>query len=312
MSEMRRKGVPKKACGKGAPSSMMPATHFDPMNPRLLPTVLLASLCLVPARADEALKRSLVLHASFDKGLDADFSKGDPAAVVKTSAGLVPVPENDEVVLVAEGGRFGGALHFPKKGATRPSYRGEGVLGYNDKDWSATVSLWLRLTPDEDLEPGYCDPIQIVGDDTKKGFIFLEWSKDHSPRYFRYAIRPLIELWDPEGLGWEVVPEEKRPMVQLKTAPFSRDRWTHAVFTLERINAGKGTSAGTLYLDGKKQGRIENFDLTFGWDPAAVLLVLGAAYVGHIDDLAAFDRALTEEEVAKLYALENGVADLRP
>src|SRR5690606_35965879 len=122
----------------------------------------------------------------------------------------------------------------------------------------------------------------------------------------------LIELWDPEGLGWEVVPEEKRLMVQLKTAPFSRDRWTHAVFTLERINAGKGTSAGTLYLDGKKQGRIENFDLTFGWDPAAVLLVLGAAYVGHIDDVAAFDRALDEGQVAKLHALENGIADLKP
>lgn len=283
-----------------------------PMNARFLPAALVASLCLSSALADEALKRSLVLHASFDKGLDADFSKGDPAAVVKTSAGLVPVPENDEVVLVPEGGRFGGALHFPKKGTTRPSYRGEGVLGYNDKDWSATVSLWLRLNPDEDLEPGYCDPIQIVGDDTKKGFVFLEWSKDHSPRYFRYAIRPLIELWDPEGLGWEVVPKETRPVVELKAAPFSRDRWTHAVFTLERINAGKGTSAGTLYLDGKKQGRIENFDLTFGWDPAAVLLVLGAAYVGHIDDLAAFDRALTEEEVTKLHALENGVADLRP
>ncbi len=282
------------------------------MNARLLPAVLLASLCLPLASADEALKRSLVLHASFDKGLDADFSKGDPAAVVRSSAGLVPVPENDEAVLVAEGGRFGGALHFPKKGTTRPSYRGEGVLGYNDKDWSATVSLWLRLTPDEDLEPGYCDPIQIVGDDTKKGFVFLEWSKDHSPRYFRYAIRPLIELWDPEGLGWEVVPKETRPVVELKAAPFSRDRWTHAVFTLERINAGKGTSAGTLYLDGKKQGRIENFDLVFGWDPSAVLIVLGAAYVGHIDDLAAFDRALTEEEVATLHALENGVADLRP
>lgn len=282
------------------------------MKAHLLPAVLLASLCLPLASADEALKRSLVLHASFDKGLDADFSKGDPAAVVRSSAGLVPVPENDEAVLVAEGGRFGGALHFPKKGTTRPSYRGEGVLGYNDKDWSATVSLWLRLTPDEDLEPGYCDPIQIVGDDTKKGFVFLEWSKDHSPRYFRYAIRPLIELWDPEGLGWEFVPKETRPVVELKTAPFSRDRWTHAVFTLERINAGKGTSAGTLYLDGKKQGRIENFDLTFRWDPSAVLIVLGAAYVGHIDDLAAFDRALTEEEVATLHALENGVADLRP
>jgi len=276
----------------------------------LLPSA--AFIFSLPLAADESLGKSLVFHASFDKGFDADFSRGDAACYLKSSTGLVPCVENEEVKLVPGGGRFGGALHFVKKGATRPGYRGEGMLGYNGKDWSATVSLWLRLTPDEDLEPGYCDPIQIVGDDTKKGFIFLEWSKDHSPRYFRYAIRPRIELWDPEGLGWEVVPEPKRPMVQLKSAPFSRDRWTHAVFTLDRINAGREANSGVLYLDGKKQGEIRGFDLTFGWDPAAVMLVLGAAYVGHLDDLSVFDRALGDEEVAILHALGKGAAELRP
>lgn len=284
-------------------------------SPCRLLVLLLPSAAFVfslPLAADESLGKSLVFHASFDKGFDADFSRGDAACYLKSSTGLVPCVENEEVKLVPGGGRFGGALHFVKKGATRPGYRGEGMLGYNGKDWSATVSLWLRLTPDEDLEPGYCDPIQIVGDDTKKGFIFLEWSKDHSPRYFRYAIRPRIELWDPEGLGWEVVPEPKRPMVQLKSAPFSRDRWTHAVFTLDRINAGREANSGVLYLDGKKQGEIRGFDLTFGWDPAAVMLVLGAAYVGHLDDLSVFDRALGDEEVAILHALGKGAAELRP
>jgi hypothetical protein len=281
----------------------------------LLPAaVLIPSLHadIVPPRPEDQLRASLALHASFDKGFDADFSRGDKACFLKTAAGLVPCVESEELKLVPEGGRHGGAIHFPKKGATRPTYRGEGMLGYNAKDWNTTVSLWLKLTPDEDLEPGYCDPIQIVGDDTKKGFIFLEWSKDHSPRYFRYAIRPRIELWDPEGLGWEVVPEPKRPMVQLKTAPFSRDRWTHAVFTLDRINAGKDVNAGSLYLDGKKQGEIKGFDLTFGWDPAAVMLVLGAAYVGQIDDLAVFDRVLSDQEVTLLHGLKKGVAELRP
>jgi hypothetical protein len=279
------------------------------------PSLLLALSLVLPSAAfsDEALLKSLVFHASFDEGYDADFSKGDPVAYVKTSEGLQPVPEeNEDVLVAADAGKFGGALWFPQKGSLRPSYRGEGVLGYNAKDWNATVSLWLSISPDEDLEPGYCDPIQVVGDDTKKGFIFLEWSKDHSPRYFRYAIRPLIELWDPEGLGWEVVPEEKRPMVQLKRAPFSNERWTHAVFTIERINAGKEVSGGTLYLDGQRQGRIENFDLTFGWDPSAVTLVLGAAYVGYLDEVSVFDRVLSGEEVARLHALENGVTPLLP
>jgi len=266
----------------------------------------------ISLRADDALKKALVMHASFDKGFDSDFSIGDKTCYLKAGSEMVPCVESDDLKLVPGEGKFGGAIHFPRKAAVRPTYRGDGMLGYNAENWSATVSLWLRLTPDEDLEPGYCDPIQIVGDDTKKGFIFLEWSKDHTPRYFRYAIRPLIELWDPEGLGWEVVPEAGRPMVQLKEAPFSRDRWTHAVFTLDQINAGKGKSSGVLYLDGKRQGKIEGHNLTFGWDPKAVLLVLGAAYVGHLDDLAVFNRALSDEEVARLHALETGVAELRP
>lgn len=261
--------------------------------------------------ADEPLKKALVMSATFDQGFDADFSTGDATCYLKTGGKLVPCVESDDLKLVP-GGKFGGAIHFPRKGTVRPTFLGEGVLGYNADNWSATVSLWMRLTPDEDLEPGYCDPIQIVGDDTKKGFIFLEWSKDHSPRYFRYAIRPLIELWDPEGLGWEVVPEARRPMVQLKKTPFSRDRWTHAVFTLDQINAGKERPSGALYLDGELQGEIKGHDLTFGWDPKAVRLVLGAAYVGHIDDLAVFNRALDDDEVARLHALKNGVTDLRP
>jgi hypothetical protein len=218
---------------------------------------------------------------------------------------------NEEVKIAAGAGKFGGALHFPKKGATRPQYGNANVLNYNDKSWSATVSAWLRLTPDEDLEPGYCDPIQIVGDDGKKGFIFLEWSKDETPRFFRYAIRPLIQIWDPQNVGWAAIPFEKRPMVQVANAPFSRDKWTHVAFTLDHINDKAAKPSGSLYLDGKVQGRIENWDLTIAWDPAQVALVLGASYVGHMDDLAVFNRALSDAEVEQLFDLKGGIADLR-
>lgn len=259
---------------------------------------------------NEALARSLTLFASFDEGFSADFSKGDKTCYLKQGAGFVPFMENDEAKIAKSEGRFGSAIHFPKKGATRPLYLGKNVLGYNAKSWSTTVSLWLRLNPDEDLEPGYCDPVQIVGDDTKKGFIFLEWSKDHTPRHFRYAIRPLIELWDPQGLGWEGLPDEKRPMVRVLDAPFSRERWTQAVFTLSKINEKEGKPSGSLYLNGIKQGSIEGFDLTFGWDPESVSLVLGAAYVGYQDDLAVFDRVLSDDEVKQLYKLKGGVHSL--
>jgi hypothetical protein len=263
------------------------------------------------AKTKEDLKKSLTLHASFDQGLEADFARGDKQCYVQQGKELAPAVLTDDVKVVSDEGRYGGALHFTKKNNFRPSYKDGGILGYNEKDWSTSVSVWLRLSPDEDLEPGYCDPIQIVGDDLKKGFIFLEWSKDETPRFFRYAIRPLFHIWNPDNLQWADIPFNKRPMVQVERAPFTRDKWTHVVFSLAHINEKDRPQVGRLHLNGTLQGTIENWDLTFGWDPERVLLVLGAAYVGHLDDLAVFDRALTDTEVTQLYRLTKGVSELR-
>ena len=269
-----------------------------------------ATLAATEAEAKSKLSKALTLHASFDKGLDADFSRGDKQCYLQQGKDLVSAKPNEEVKLAADAGRFGGALHFPKKGTTRPFFKDGGVLGYNGKSWSASVSAWLRLDPDKDLEPGYCDPIQIIGNDTKKGYIFLEWSKDETPRYFRYAIRPLFHIWNPTNVQWADIPFEKRPMVQVARAPFSREKWTHVVFTLENINDKTKPPLGKLYLNGKLQGSIEKWDLTFDWDPSKVLLVLGASYVGHIDDLAVFDRPLTDVEVDRVFGLKNGIREL--
>lgn len=282
------------------------------MNTRLFSCLALL-LCPAAFAADPVatLRGALTLHASFDQGFDADFSRGDKACLIRQGKELVPASAGPELRLAPKAGRFGGALHFSKKGAVRPQFAGPGVLGYNDRSWSATVSVWLRLTPDEDLEPGYCDPVQIVGDDGKKGFIFLEWSKDETPRFFRFAVRPLLHLWNPDNAAWDQIPAAKRPMVQLAKAPFSRQRWTHVAFTLDRLNDKAAKPSASLYLDGEAKGAIRDWDLTLGWDPAKVALVLGAAYVGHIDDLAVFDRALAPTEVKALFELDNGVADLR-
>jgi hypothetical protein len=279
------------------------------------------------AKADvdtrHALVDALTLHASFDGSLNADFAKGDANCYESEDGMLIAAEASESVKLEPSAGRFGGALHFTRKSNERPLFKDNGNLGYNDQSWSASVSLWLRLNPDEDLEPGYCDPVQIIGEDTKRGFIFLEWSKDDIPRHFRYAIRPLFEIWNPMNLAWDAIPAQERPMVQVERAPFSRDAWTHAVFTFDNLNdksAEPGKPAadgkpnrqvGRLFLNGKPQGAVENWDMTFGWDPEQVRLVLGAAYVGYLDDLAVFNRAITDGEVRYLYELERGVAELR-
>ncbi|MCA9133953.1 MAG: DUF1080 domain-containing protein, partial [Planctomycetales bacterium] len=272
-----------------------------------------AKQLLAEADADKSnLSSALTHHASFDHGLDADFSRGDRTCYVRSGEELHRAESNDDVKLAAGEGRFGGALHFTKKSGYRPAFRGEHTLGYNDSDWNTSVSVWLRLDPNRDLEPGYCDPLQIVGDDLKKGFIFLEFSKDETPRFFRYAIRPLFHIWNPNDVSWGDIPFDQRPMVQVERPPFSREQWTHVVFTVEHLNSKDPAPVGRLYINGKLQGSIEDWDLTFAWDPAQVLLMLGSAYVGHIDDLAVFNRVLSAEEVQQVYGLKNGIRDLQP
>jgi len=263
----------------------------------------------------ESLRRSLTHHASFDQGLTADFSRGNPTlrAYVDGAdrlAGGVKAALGEAASIVEGAGRFGGALH---RNSTRPEklyYHTRGILDYNHDSWSGSVSLWLRLSPDEDLEPGYCDPVMLIGSSGKQGFIFLEWSADHTPRKFRYAVRPKNEIWNPHGLGWEEIPADERPMVEVTDTSFSRDRWTHVVFTFDKVNRGKAAE-GRLYIDGKLKGRIAGWDLTFGWTDRDVLLVLGTNYIGFMDDLAVFDRALTDGEVRELHGLSGGVEGLR-
>ncbi len=281
---------------------------------RLLSILALASIAFAApaahAQTTADLARALTLHAPFDDDFNATFSRGEKTCYFRLGKETAPAKPNDELKLVPGAGRFGGALHFTKQGKSNPQFQDSGVLNYNDKNWSATVSIWLKLDPDKDLEPGYCDPVQIIGDEGKKGFIFMEWSKDETPRFFRYAIRPLFHLWNPTGVSWADLPFAKRPMVQVARAPFSREAWTHAVFTLENVNDKTKKPLGKLYLNGQLQGAIENWDLTLAWDPAKVLLVLGASYVGHMDDLSVFNRALTDAEVKLLHGLKNGAREL--
>lgn len=259
----------------------------------------------------ERLSKGLTLHAAFDSSMKAEFSRGDATCYLQQGKEFVVAQPTEDVQLVHDAGKFGGALHFTKKGNVRPTFKDDHVLGYNGQNWSSSVSVWLKLNPDQDLEPGYCDPVQIVGDDLKKGFIFLEWSKDETPRFFRYAIRPLFEIWNPTNVQWADIPFNKRPMVQVERAPFSRETWTHAVFSVENVNDKTKLQRGRLHLNGKLQGTIDNWDLTFGWDPSKVLLVLGASYVGYLDDLSVFDHALTDSEVKMLHGLDKGAAGLK-
>ena len=268
-----------------------------------------------PSAETETLASALRLHASFDDGLAADYARGDPGLRVfrnwaeRNSGGVIATP-GEHLRIESRAGRHGGALYRGADHQGRLFYPSAGNLPLDQPELNGTVSIWLRTNPDEDIPRAFCDPIMFIGDNHRNGIVFVEWSKDHTPRRFRYAVLPEYARWNPDDREWESFPDDERPMVQLSERPFGRDHWVHVAFTYDRLNAGQA-ARGTLYIDGEAVGTIEGWDLTLAWNPASVLIALAWNYVGYVDDLAIFDRALTAAEVATLHSLPGGVADLK-
>jgi hypothetical protein len=77
-----------------------------------LPALLF--LLASPILAEDALKSSLVFHASFDSTLNADFSKGEKTAMVKKGKDLVPCEPNEDVK-PQQAASSAAASTFPRK-----------------------------------------------------------------------------------------------------------------------------------------------------------------------------------------------------
>jgi hypothetical protein len=270
---------------------------------------------LGPTAGAAGLRDALTLHVPFDGSADAKFAKGDGRVFTaddraKRDAANPGLPSEDLVRIAPGAGRFGDALEFRKKIKPQVFFRGGDNIGFQAKNWNGSISFWMRLDPDQDLEPGYCDPLQLVGQTWTEGNMFVEFSKDHTPRHFRFAIMAITKLWNPHGKKWEEMSDAERPMVPVIKPPFRRDHWTHVLVTFANINSGEKNGRGALYLDGVKQGEFKGWTNTFNWDVTKSALTLGYAYTGFIDDVAVFNRELTEAEARTVFALPKGIAGL--
>lgn len=245
--------------------------------------------------------KSIRFHASFDGTGDAVVASGDgklytveSMARKQWTAGI----GRPDVSIVKGEGKFGDCLRFGKKSPQVICYKGE-AMPYQSKDWSGTVGFWMRLNPDKDLEPGHCDPIQITDKAWNDAALFVDFDKD-LPRDFRLGVFSDLRFWNPENIAWEKLPIEKRPMVTLKKPGFTRDAWKHVAFTFAGINSSDGKPATTtLYVDGKPIGSLQQ-PLKFTWDTSKAAIMLGLDYIGDLDELMIFDRALNAEEIATL------------
>ncbi|MEO1030723.1 MAG: LamG-like jellyroll fold domain-containing protein [Bacteroidota bacterium] len=258
------------------------------------------------------LKEALTFYASFDTSVDADFALGDgrmytvPNRQARDSAKL-GLHKLD--IQRADGkGKYGAGLVFTKRSPGYIYYPSEKNIVYNTENWSASISFWLRLDPAKDLEPGYCDPIQITDIGYNDAGIWVDFTKEN-PRDFRLGVIGDRDVWNPNPEG----PDNENPIFNarltgVKNPPFSRDSWTHVLINLSGLNTENGEAS--LYLNGKHQGTRSNIDTPFTWDYPLSNIYLGLGYIGLMDELSIFNRALTGAEIKKLYGLDKGVQTL--
>ena len=270
-------------------------------------TVLLVSGTCV-AEDIVGLSESLVFHAAFDDSVDADFAKGDRRMYTAESlkrAKVHPGLHSDAVQLTRQNGRFGGALTFHKKSPKLVFYQGAGNVAYAADRFQGTIAFWMRLDPESDLPPGYVDPLQITDKKWNDASFFVDFTKD-KPRQFRLGVFSDYKFWNPNDRKWDAIPVADRPMVHVKKLPFTKRAWTHVAFSYDGFNRTTGPGSATLYLDGKPQGKISGKQ-RFSWSPNKLVIMLGINYVGGLDDLAVFNRALSAEQLRQLLTLSDGV-----
>jgi len=250
----------------------------------------------------EKILAALHLHAPFDGSADAKRFAKDGRILTADSLDrntFTPGITRPGAHIAPGEGKHGDCLRFTDKSTQVLCFAGS-EMPYADSNWSGTVSLWMRLNPDADLLPGYCDPIQITSKTWNDAAFFIDFDKD-LPRDFRLGVFSDLSHWNPEKIDWDAWPIDKRPMVTVKNPPFTRDRWTHVAFTFENINPVEGeVSRSTLYLDGQAVGTLRQ-PMRFTWDVQRVSIMLGIEYIGDMDDLMIFNRALTAAEIKHVH-----------
>jgi len=265
------------------------------------------------ASGTAALSSALTFHASFDDGFDAAFARGDrriySAADYDSLEERSPGYWGEEIEIAYDAGKVGDALQFNVKNTKALFYSGEQNAAFSPDGWSGSISFWLSLDPATDLEPGFCDPIQVTDSAYNDSAIWVDFTKEN-PRQFRLGVFGEKDAWDPEDAGGGDNPKFLERLVVVEQPPFAADQWTHVAIVYEDLGAPGGRA--TLYLNSEIQGTSTGIEETFEWDMASATIRLGVNYVGLFDELAIFDRPLTAEEVRTLGGLEQGVIEIHP
>src|SRR5262249_55032710 len=152
-----------------------------------------------------------------------------------------------------------------------------------------------------------CDPIQITDKNANDGAIWFDFNDKKPKRDLRMGTFPAIPPGK-KGIGEN---DPKSPMVWVKEVGWKAKDWHHVALTWRNFDTAKADAHATLYIDGKRIGVVKDRAIALNWDADQARVFFALGYVGLLDELALFNRELTEAEVQALHKTPGLLAGLK-
>jgi len=266
------------------------------------------------ARDESALRKAVTFYASFDETVAGDFGGG--RLELRTRSGKPQDKDTwvyrdgfpKDVFRIAKGkGIAGGALEavdvLPDNG--RIFFPAKGNLAFKKGGWGGAVSMWINTDPNKLLKTTFCDPIQITQKGANNGGLWVDFN-NAKPRDLRMGVFPAV----PEGEKGLAESDAHAPMVCVPAVKMKEGEWHHVVLSWENLDTGKANARAVLYIDAKQIGAVENRAIAMDWDIDKTGIYVAVNYIGLLDELAIFNRALSVEEVMQLQRQPGMVGDM--
>ncbi len=257
------------------------------------------------AEANDALRQAVLFYASFDEAVRADIAAGQKTLDTRfnhpTEPGRFVFEKGfDEKVfcIAKDRGISGGALEvvdvLPNNG--RVFFPGKGNLPFDSKGWGGALSVWCKTDPDRLLKTTFCDPIQITQNGANNGGLWFDFNNAR-PRDMRHGAFPAV----PAGQKPIAEDDPLAPMVRVPNIGWKADDWHHVVLNWSGFDTGRPDAVSQLFMDGKLIGEIRGRAIAMDWDLDHTGIYVAVNYIGLLDELVVFRRALTEAEVQQLH-----------
>jgi len=262
----------------------------------------------------DALRKAVTFYASFDEALVGDFGNGGKSlgtrfdsATTKGAFEFEPGYDPRVFKVAKAKGIQGGALEataaLPRRG--RIFFPAKDNISFRETGWGGAVSFWMNTDPDKSLVTPFCDPIQITEKGANDGGIWIDFP-DSKPRDMRLGAFPAVPA------GGKPIPESdaNAPLVKMPKVGFKVGEWHHVVLSWNNFDTGTADATAVLFVDGKRIGDLHDRELAMRWNLDKAGIYIAENYIGLVDELGVFSRALTDEEVALLKSKPDLLAGL--